>query len=918
MTEIRQNFAYPQQLQNAQMAQPHVVVGLPTNASNPQRTLGDEFVHQHKKNGLIERLYNGIKNLTGLGVGSKTAQKAVEKAEAGEITEDEARNTIDKYRKSQVNSAQAFGDVMSVGASGLTFFGLRNWFKMRNAEVRLNEKFYDSIVSEIGELGTETKKSKTIWEKMAESVLKTAKSSKKLVAIAASAAALTGGIVKYGTLKLNRIGSDEFDSDKKVFNGAKTPADNSAYKLDKKQKSRAASSASFKNFLSGCINGALMPLSLVGGAIVGIPAYFAANSLNRYFVGNHEEKNKSLKGYVENLKSDGITQAAIATAAAVPMLKKVNYTNVFDKNLKSATDKLLNANMKPSGFEGKTTYQELEKILLYSKDISTILSGKNPKTGEYLSEFRMDSETVLQEKIKALSEENIFALKFIQIRDNTDDLAKALKENCPPTRTLEQAKEMIKNALGDGYEVKKLLGVGTVAETYLAKTAEGKEVCLKVLKEGINKEKIELDRKKFVDIINQLDKSKEEKEYLIKNVDDLAEGVKKEVDFVNEKEAAEKLVPFTKTAKVVKPIEVKNGVYVMEKAEGISLKSLMDLNSEIRMQKDFESTIARLEKGQLHKWEEDSIIRIGKTKEEYIQDKLVREKESLKHINEKIDRIKERTPDFKDIDLNQENITYLFEEYMKVLTEQFYKIDKNGKILHADIHPGNIFIDVNALKAKKGKVFTLIDTGNTVEMSKEQAMNYLNLTSYINRGNVPDITSYVLKGATLPKGMTEEKATELVSKDLKKLFFDVNTELKPVNNSDILAISSNIMKKHGIIPSSSQLNLDKARTSADGSMKELMNAWFERADEKITDKESLAGKTGAVMGMLKDLLILERKYAKMKSKQEKLNLLQFSPQEVRRYKKNPNMLETNNEDYLVYKLKQKIKKAPKKEDFEKL
>ena len=50
----------------------------PYATSMPQeKTLKDEFVSQHKKNGLVERLYNGIKNLTGLGTGSKKVKQAI-------------------------------------------------------------------------------------------------------------------------------------------------------------------------------------------------------------------------------------------------------------------------------------------------------------------------------------------------------------------------------------------------------------------------------------------------------------------------------------------------------------------------------------------------------------------------------------------------------------------------------------------------------------------------------------------------------------------------------------------------------------------------------------------------------------------------------------------------------------------------
>ena len=400
-------------------------------------TIQDEFVNQHKKNGLFERLYNGIKNLTGLGTGSKKVQTAIKKAENGEITEDEAKATIDKYRKSQVNGAQAFGDLMSVGASGLTFFGIRKKLKLESAKAILNEQFYKNQGSDIF----------NIPKKYNEKLCKLAKSKSKLMLLAAAGAALVGGFVKNGLLKINRIGSEEFKTDKKKYNGAKTPYEKTAYKFEKKTKRKERRRTNFRNFVSGAVNGLMMPISLLGGAIAGVPLYLAGNSLNRYFIGNREEKNKSFNSYIDNLKNDGITHAVLAAAIAVPMIKKGRYTAVFDKNLKNATDRLLKAELKDSGFNTRSTYDELQDILLDSDDIRKILWSSD------------DVATQIQN----LTKENIFAVKMKQIANDASPIAIALKENCPATRTLEEAQVYINNALGSGYKLEKCLGVGTIA-----------------------------------------------------------------------------------------------------------------------------------------------------------------------------------------------------------------------------------------------------------------------------------------------------------------------------------------------------------------------------------------------------------------------------------------------------------------------
>ena len=134
-----------------------------------------------------------------------------------------------------------------------------------------------------------------------------------------------------------------------------------------------------------------------------------------------------------------------------------------------------------------------------------------------------------------------------------------MRESCPPTRTIEQAQQHINKMWGsNNYTVSKLLGVGTIAETYLAKDKSGKEVCIKVLKEGINADKIAKDKEKFIKLITgdtPQDKLTDNQKYLIRNINDLAEGISKEVDFVNEMNAAKELKKYTKTADVVVPME---------------------------------------------------------------------------------------------------------------------------------------------------------------------------------------------------------------------------------------------------------------------------------------------------------------------------------------------------------------------------
>ena len=841
----------------------------------PQITIKEHYRREARKNnGLIEKFHNWLKNTTGIGVGSKKVLEEIQKAENGKAAARDVQVKIKEYSSSQENSAQLFGDAVSVVASGATFFGLNKLFSQAKGCIDVNKPLTDNISSMIKktreEFSSDTKtsaKSKELTNRLFniyEKTFNTLKSNKKTLLITGLASAYVGGLTKYWALKFNRVSSDEFKVDDKIYGKKKlrNPMQKKAAKLSKKELHKERRKTNFKNFVSGTINGLMMPVMVLGG-IVGAPIYLAGNMLNRYFIANKTDKNKSLNGFMENLSQNALATGLVSAALAIPLVKKGNFAKVFNENMSKASKKLAEAELKPAEFKGISAYKQLEGTMLDSPNIKSIIEG----TGS------------VNDKIKQLTKENLFAVKFKQISADGSELTTALREKCPPTRTLDEAQNYITSNLGNGYKVSKLLGVGTVAETYLAKNASGKDVCIKILKDGITKDKILNDKQKFIDMVkNMSGKSADEKDYLLRNVEDLADGILKEVDLKNEMDAALKLSKTTRVANVVKPIEVKNNVYVMEKAKGVSLSSFMDLN-KLYLQKE---AVNKLEKNT-----------------------TIKELE-LKLIDEEIKYVTERMPDFSDIKLRKSDTDYLLQEYQKVFIEQFHKIDKNGKVIHADIHPGNIFIDPNVLRTRRGKLFTLIDTGNTIDMGVDQSLRALNLTSYIKQGNVKDIAEYVLDGAKLPAGMDKNGAVEKVEQELKACFFDNSTKLEQMNDEKILALTDNIMQKYDIIPSSSQLNLHKSRTSAKNSLDDLNHAIMGFDFVDVMGHDSKTGK--ALAGGKKGLehLAKNKIYDSMVAKQEKENLKQLTPMQKLKQKNNPNAPKANSEEYLTYWLKQKM------------
>lgn len=949
MTEIQNNYVYPQQqmMPMGPQNQP--------NQQNPyqtvpqgNRTVQDEFVSQHKKNGLVERLYNGIKNLTGLGIGSKKVQAAITKFENGEKTEEEARQTIDKYRKSQATSAQITGDALSIGASIGTFFGTKKYIideapkaYLRKIHGVAKRKENDAINSMF----------KIDWNKLRFSEKDLVKYFKdptkrdvKLGIMSLAAAGFTKML--FGVI--DRIGSKEFTTDKKDFNGAVNPYDKAAFKSAKKYERGEKMKANFRNFASGAINGALLPITGLVGGIVGVPLYLVTNSLNRYFIGNHDEENKSFKNYVQDLKNDGLTHAALALGVGIPAFLKTHNLSAIESASREGVKALQNIKInKQLAFEDKTTYDEISNLVLNSQSIKDIIGKENEiianKDFERLSENLLGEQTTqltsmdeLRNLAVKLCEENFFAAKFKQISKDNSALASILAENLPATRNFEAAQKYIDSVFGSGkYELDPkhyCLGVGTVAETYFAKNLQtGEEVCIKALKEGMNGDKIARDKKALLEIIEaSKDKYSPAEITKLKNsVEDLASGVLKEIDLKNEFEAAEKLAKDTNYANVVKGIEVKNNVYVMERAKGISLRSLMDLNEAYA----YRDTLLGQGKGngmldQLNSVIGGDIIECkmdnGSRIREIARNWKLSNEEKIAELDKLIEEIESKTPSHGNIKLEPNDLKNLIAEYQQVLVEQFNKISQDGKVMHGDIHPGNIFIDVDALKTMEGPgkmesiytgitgkvkrenhgVFTLIDTGNIIELNQEQSLALLNLSSYIEHGNHKKIAEYVMQGVEGDAlgGHTKEKATELVSEELKKYFFDPSYPLDVMTNDNVIKLTSSIMKKHGIVPNDTQLNLNKAIQSANNSYDSLVTGLF---NGRLGNGDALGQLFGFGEGA-KDGKFLQEIKKSMEKAQEKENLKHLSVQQRIQQKKMEGNVNPHQKEYHIYKLKQEL------------
>lgn len=834
-----------------------------------------------KQNGLIEKLADKIKNLTNIGFGSAKIEQSINDISAGKKNEADVTKEIKNYRRSQENVAQSFGDALSILGAGLVFFASYKQLTKGKSVLQIKKEAFDGLVQKFTKNFPQISE-KSPFGKIAnilkddqkrEKIYNTLTNKKTVNILSAIPAMFTGGFIKENVLKLNRIGTSQY---KPEYDKEKMSKDE--IKQIKKSNKKAKRNANLRNNITGSVNGLAMPLiGALGPA--GVPLYLGVNLLSKYFIGSREDKGeKSPTAFIENVSTAKFTNLLAAGLVAVPLIKKGQFTKVLEQNAQKVVDELKTVKLSKE-FVQPNSFDELQNLLFSNPKISSIMNGE------------LDDV----EKISMLSKENIFALKFKQISNDGSALTTALREKCPKTWSLDDAQAEINKAFGaNKYTLKQSVGSGTVAQTFVAQDENGKNVCIKLIHKGISKEKIVKDKEAFIEMINASSKTPKEKEYLIKNVENLSKGIEAEVDLQNEMISAQKLAKTVKKADVVKPIEVKNNIYVMERAEGISLSDFNEFGSKI--------SSARWSKEYYSKQDFNDPA-LGKYYKSCFDD-------ATKELDKLVAEFKAKIGlDIEFEDLTKEETLKMLRQYQDILTEQFSKVDAQGKIIHGDIHPGNIFIDVKKLKEGKN-CFTLIDTGNIIEQTKEQSIRFMNLTSYIKNADVDNIVNFVLDGASLPDNMSREKAVELLGGELRKAFFDKKTKIPVLTNDSLLQLTDNIMKKYNIIPSSTQGNLLKAKKSSNNSLLELYKSYLNKFAEKFdnVDANSVPQRLAAVAKIMaeltKDITALKTRNSIQNMVQERSNLLKLPLTERIKLKRSPNAPKPNSEDALTYFIKQ--------------
>lgn len=618
------------------------------------------------------------------------------------------------------------------------------------------------------------------------------------------------------------------------------------------RKERRKESTVFRDIGSGFVDGAAAPLAYAYK--LGIIGAVGINSTSRYVFNKKADKDSN---FADHLSNSWLVKAPALALGAFSAFKFHKRIDVVEKAIVKAKDNVKNiekfkgkmplselADLAKSNLKDKQTQFDLiqaTKRGFFSKTYMTItwpirkLFGRKPNPAtealelvpKPLKRITFMNKELIKEKemnniMREIEQYNIFYPKMIQSMpsnissminivgdgknpleeliqktskeskmggfwkkrsayiaekgiNTVNDFLNKYKSSCPPSRTVKEAQKYVSETYGKRFTLKgdKPLGVGTIAETFLAKDNEtGNDVVIKMVKKWVSLDKLNKDKENMLKSLERVkDKIKpDEYDYQRKLVDELYGAWSKEVDLKLEADAAKTLGKYAVNYNTVAPIAVKNNIFIMEKANGVQFDKL----------------------------------------EEYLKK--------------------------NKINLTEQEAEDIYINYMKVFFEQLLSVPKKGqKVMHADPHAGNIFVDLK----NKSKPFTFIDTGNVMRYTPEGAIQ--NVTSHIDYliGNSKAISKRLLKDAVLPEGMSQKQAEEMLTKHLDETFFSGKNRICGDPFSTINNACSEFMSKNKVIINSSNTNLLKAELTYFVNMTTIGDVLEKIDKEKLADNKQM-------------------------------------------------------------------------------
>lgn len=352
-----------------------------------------------------------------------------------------------------------------------------------------------------------------------------------------------------------------------------------------------------------------------------------------------------------------------------------------------------------------------------------------------------------------------------QIEEKMPELAKAIRKtrsDCNPGRTLEEAAAFVDEAFkGKGYRVSRQLGAGSIGATYLAETADGKEVVIKMIKKGISIDSLKAEEELMCKTVAKLCKTQEETSKLQETVRSLYKGWIEELDMAQELRYNQLLSNGSSRYSVARITDIADNGHclVMEMAEGLQMNKLMTIL------KDYKANPAEF---------------------------------ATKYA----DAIK-KYPWLAD---PESVISELPTSIMKAFDEQLLFLGKNGTtIMHGDPHSGNFFITTN----RDGKLIPqFVDTDNCVIRSSREIQDDIRMFSNYFVGNSEEVAKYFVNMCGV-NAQENTQLTKTIAQELEKHIFGKRCNITSFSKfqENIQAILSN----HGLSLSTKNSTAMKAQ-----------------------------------------------------------------------------------------------------------
>ncbi|MBY0404086.1 MAG: hypothetical protein K2X66_09320, partial [Cyanobacteria bacterium] len=342
-----------------------------------------------------------------------------------------------------------------------------------------------------------------------------------------------------------------------------------------------------------------------------------------------------------------------------------------------------------------------------------------------------------------------------------------MKSQGTPSRTQVQAQEAVNQLYGPGkYTVENVLGVGTVGEVWLVKTADGRQQVLKMIKDGVTLKSLEEEEiiwKAFVKSAHKDNPAVRDRSLVM--VDRLFKGWKEELDFKIEHQGAEALGKGAKRYDVAKPRDI---AFVEEGGgvqRGVSI--VYDMAPGIKM---------------------DTLVEMLKVfKENPLEYQTRYAKEIGKH------------PWLKDPNAWSKDLAT---GYLASQNEQaLFTSRAAGRTSHGDPHTGNFFVTHENGKLK----WTYIDTGLTVTRTPQEVTHHLTMMSDMLLGNSKGLAKKLIaKAESIPlsldgKPVTRRELEQQLGKLLKERIYESGVDYRDM--STVKRIMDNTLEELGIIQS---------------------------------------------------------------------------------------------------------------------